>query len=198
MLVRTSPRPLSARAWRVCDFPGALDATVAYAMVQIASPSSSDRFANLFCGSGTLMIERMLIGSTVVCVGVDDSAPTLDCALANLSASGAAGKAALVRASARRTPFPDNTFNTLVADLPFGMNIPTDDIAPLYADAMNEATRISAPGASFVFITTRNRLVESLIEENTDTWSPVGALPIAIPHRRGFIHPVIYHLRRRK
>ena len=37
-LVRLTPRPLSARPWRVCNLPGALDATAAHAMARLSAP----------------------------------------------------------------------------------------------------------------------------------------------------------------
>lgn len=56
-LVRLSPRPLSARPWRVCNREGALNATVARAMVALAAPDAEERALNLGCGSGTLLVE---------------------------------------------------------------------------------------------------------------------------------------------
>ena len=43
VLVRLSPMPLSARKWRVCDLPGALNATIAHVMVELAGvPQDGD------------------------------------------------------------------------------------------------------------------------------------------------------------
>src|SRR6266511_2471254 len=58
-LVRLSPRPLSARAWRAFNLPGALNATIAAAMVELSRPRASDRVLNLMCGSGTILVERL-------------------------------------------------------------------------------------------------------------------------------------------
>src|SRR5215218_7167564 len=57
VLVRLSTRPLSDRPWRVRNFPGAANATVAAAMARLTRPRPSDRVANLMAGSGTLLIE---------------------------------------------------------------------------------------------------------------------------------------------
>ena len=46
-LVRLTPMPLSARAWRVCNRPDALNATVAHAMIKLPGHSESDRFVNV-------------------------------------------------------------------------------------------------------------------------------------------------------
>jgi len=37
-LVRLTPRPLATRAWRVCNWPGALNASLAYAMIALTEP----------------------------------------------------------------------------------------------------------------------------------------------------------------
>ena len=86
--MRLSPRPLTARAWRVCNLPGALNAVVAHAMVALSAPNPADRYLNLACGSGTLLVERLALGPARLAVGCDNAAGPLDCARANLRAAG--------------------------------------------------------------------------------------------------------------
>src|SRR4029450_10199657 len=62
VLVRLSTRPLSDRPWRVRNFPGAANATVAAAMARLTRTRPGDRVVNLLCGSGTLLVERLLAG----------------------------------------------------------------------------------------------------------------------------------------
>ncbi len=57
VLIRLSPRPLSTRSWRVVNMKGALNATIAAAMIEITSPTAEDAFINIMCGSGTHLIE---------------------------------------------------------------------------------------------------------------------------------------------
>ena len=83
VLVRTSPRPLSTRAWRVCNLPGALNATLAHAMVSMTDPIESEVFVNIACGSGTLLIERLALGPACVAVGYDLNGEALSCARTN-------------------------------------------------------------------------------------------------------------------
>ena len=65
VLIRLTPRPLSAREWRVCNMEGALNATIAAAMIEMTDPSARrPRVFNLMCGSGTLLIE-----TTAACPG---------------------------------------------------------------------------------------------------------------------------------
>ena len=90
VLVRLSPRPLSARAWRVCNLEGALNATVARAMAILTRPASDDVVLNLACGSGTLLIERLDHAPARRAIGCDLSAEALDCAAENVRAAGPA------------------------------------------------------------------------------------------------------------
>lgn len=71
VLVRLSRRPLSARDWRVRGHSAAVNATIAAAMVRLSEPAPADRVANLMCGSGTILIERLLAGPARSAVGVD-------------------------------------------------------------------------------------------------------------------------------
>lgn len=60
VLVRLSTFPLSARSWRAEGYHAAVNATVAAAMVRLSQPRSGDRVVNLMCGSGTILVERLL------------------------------------------------------------------------------------------------------------------------------------------
>ncbi|GMA32805.1 hypothetical protein [Litorihabitans aurantiacus] len=66
-LVRTTPRPLATRAWRTERYPGALNATIAAAVVDELGVGESDRFADVMCGSGTIVIERLARGGAGRC-----------------------------------------------------------------------------------------------------------------------------------
>lgn len=57
LLIRTTPRPLATRAWRTERYPGALNATIAAAVVDQVGLAPT--FADLMCGSGTLTVERL-------------------------------------------------------------------------------------------------------------------------------------------
>src|SRR5207245_442476 len=82
--------------------PGALNATIAAAMVRLVEPRRGDRFLNLMSGSGTLLVERLLLGGGAVAAGVDHDPEALAAATANASAAGLA--APLCRADVRALP----------------------------------------------------------------------------------------------
>ena len=87
VLIRLSPRPLSVRAWRISDMKGALNAAVAHCMVLLTQPTPQDKFLNLGCGSGTLLVERIQQGPARRVIGCDIDPAALNHAQANLRTS---------------------------------------------------------------------------------------------------------------
>ena len=197
-LIRTSPMPLSARRWRVCDMPGALNGAVASAMVSLTGTRPTERMLNLCCGSGTLVIERLGMGAATSVTGVDISASALQCADANLRAAGHRSSVSLVQADCARLPIPDASVDTINADLPYGMlRNDSGDIASLYHSALAESARVAAAEASMVLITTRRRALLAALA-GVPSWNLLTEIPLSIPHSRGYITPQIYLLRRGK
>jgi len=197
VLIRTTPRPLSARAWRVCDMPGALNATVASAMDRLARPRPSSRFLNLACGSGTLLAERLQLGPVRIAIGVDNDRAALACAAANLAASGSANQAFLLHADATRLPLPAATFDTIVVDLPYGMLHGTrQENETFYPALLAEAARVATRGALFVGITTSKRVFDAALATVQALWTPRQTYPLKVPFRNGYIYPAIFVLER--
>lgn len=196
-LVRLSPRPLGARPWRVCNLEGSLNATVARAMAIIGRPRPGDAYLNLACGSGTLLVERLLTAPARRAIGCDTSAAALDCARANLAAAGLPleGRNAveLWAWDARATPLPERSVDALAADLPFGHLVGSHaENLELYPAILREAARLARPGAPFVLITHELRLTEGLLAGSAD-WTVEEVLRVGL----GGLYPRIFTLRRR-
>lgn len=193
LLVRTTPRPLSARRWRVCDFPGALDASVAAAMVRLIVPSPTQRYLNLATGSATLLIERLAAGRAAVALGVDDDEAALACASRNVGAAGMADVIALGRSDARRLPIDDACFDVAVADLPFGqLSGSAAANRSLYPALLAEARRVLRLGGAFCVITAHS----TALEPHLEGWHVECRLPIKLPFPGGYLTPSIWLLRR--
>ncbi len=191
-LVRLSPRPLATRAWRVCNFEGALNAATARAMVRLTQPQPDEVFVNLGCGSGTLLIERLAFGSAAVAIGIDHDSAALDCAQANLAASDAESRGDLELADMTQLPFAANSVRVLCADLPFGQLSGSHQAnLRLYPLMLREAARIARPDARFVLITHEVKLIEELLARDPD-WQTERAIRVNL---RG-LHPRVYCLRR--
>jgi len=194
-LVRLSPRPLSARAWRRFNLPGALNATIAAVMVELSRPRDRDRVLNLMCGSGTILVERLARGRASLAVGCDLDPEALAGTRTNLAAAGvdADAQPALARMDATALPLPDGSFDVLLADLPYGHRMGShQDNASLYPAVLAEAARVTAPGGVMVVVTHELRLFERSLREAARWWSVERGAQV---YQKGH-HPVIYLLRR--
>lgn len=191
-LIRLTPRPLSTREWRVCSFPGALNATVAHAMARLTRPKETDVFVNLLSGSGSLLIERLDQVNVQAAIGVELEAQQNDCARRNLEAARVGQRVHLIQADARMLPLPDGCADALCADLPFGQRVGRhSDNERLYPFVFAEAARIARRNALFALITHEVKLTEALLDAQA-AWRVRRVLSLNL---RG-LHPRIYVLER--
>jgi len=181
----------------VCNLPGALNATVARVMVELTSPAPQDRFVNLTCGSGTLMIERLALGPARLVLGGDRDPAALECARANLDAAGLGHRSTLTRWDAGHLPLRRASVNVLCADLPYGMLMGSRrENALLYPALLAEATRVAVPGASMVLITQAVSLLDQALDQYRTHWNTERRFPVQIPFKSGKLMPQVVLLRR--
>jgi 23S rRNA G2445 N2-methylase RlmL len=193
VLVRLTPRPLSDRPWRVAHLPGAVNATVAAAVVALARPRPDDRVVNLMCGSGTLLIERLLAAPARVAVAVDRDPRAVAAAEANLRAAGVRERVRLLRADiAAADWFAAGPYDLLLADPPWGTLVgdhATNET--LYARLLARARQAAAPGARFAVLTHEIRLMERCLARASTGWRVESVTRV---FQKGH-HPRIYLLR---
>lgn len=188
VLIRLTPRPSATRQWRVCDFEGALNAPVAYAMGAMISPA--DVVVNLMCGSGTLMIEYPHQAKQLI--GVDWDEAALDCAFANIQASSSTSHIELIKSDVASTPLSTSSVDALLADLPFGQLVGShQNNQSLYPKILKEAARIAKKSAQFIIITHEIKLMENTLSKNQD-WHVESVRRVSL---RGY-HPRIFLLRK--
>ncbi|GAC1547834.1 MAG: methyltransferase domain-containing protein [Herpetosiphon sp.] len=194
VLLRLSPRPLSVRSWRVCNLPGALNATVARAMGRLSRPNHDDLVLNLGCGSGTLLIERLRLVTARITIGCDESDEALICAASNVKASGY-DDIRLERWDLGAMPMPDNCVDSVLIDLPFGQLVGSHAANQLlYPRVLDEAARVTVPGGLLIAITEDVRRWERMIGDRNAAWQIEDVIPIKIPFAGGYLHPRIYRL----
>ncbi|MFO7545611.1 MAG: methyltransferase domain-containing protein [Trueperaceae bacterium] len=198
VLVRLTPRPLSTRPWRVCNRPGGLNATVAAAMNDLACSGDADRYLNLMCGGGTLLVERALAGPAARIVGVDVDQEAIACARANLRAAGVLERCELVLADVTRLALPDDgalldgSFDVLVADAPWGDAVGHHrENVTLYPALLEAAALLAAPGARFALLSHEVRLTRRLLAES-GSWRVERSFQVG----HGGHHPLLTVLRR--
>ncbi len=194
VLVRLSTGPLSARAWRVADHPAGANATVAAAMARLTRPKPTDRVLNLMCGSGTLLIERLLAAPARSAVGVDIDPASIDYARANLRAAGLAADARLLTADITDPGWygSDSTrYDVVLADPPWGdKSGRRDDITRLHEVLLERASAVTAPGARLAILSPELGLMDDLLSQTADSWQLQSSTPV---FHKGH-HPRIYLL----
>ena len=195
LLARISPRPLAARAGRVCNRLGALNAAVASVMASLTRPTPGDVYLNLACGSGTLLVERALLGPSARLIGCDVDADALACAARNLAAADLTG-VELTDWDVARLPLADGSVDALTVDLPFGQLVGSHAAnAELYPALLAEAARVARPGARLVAISQQVRLLERSVDPQH--WSTEEVLRPTLSTSGGPIKPGISVLRKR-
>ena len=196
LAVRISPRPLAARGWRVCNLPGALNAAVAAVMASLTRPAPGDVYLNLGCGSGTLLVERALLGPAARLIGCDLDAEALACAARNVAAAGLES-VELTDWDATHLPLADGSVDALTVDLPFGQLVGSHAAnAELYPALLAEAARVARPGARLVAISQQIRLLERSVDARH--WSTEEVLRPTLSTSGGPIKPAIFVLTRRE
>lgn len=195
VLIRLCLRPLSSRPWRVRNLPGAANATIAAAMAMMVSPEPTDRVANLMCGSGTLLIERLLITPARLAIGVDRDQDTLDMCAENLEAAGLHGRAQLVGCDIGDEQWVGKgPFDVIVADPPWGTLVGDHESNPaLHKLLLERAHAAAAPGARLAVLTHEIRIMETCLRQVANLWSQREVLRV---FQKGH-NPGIYLLTKR-
>ncbi len=189
-LLRTTPAPLSKREYRRVDVPGALNATVAFAMTQLGAAPKNATVVNLCSGSATILIEHGLSQPAHTLMALDIDKLMLKAGRRNASAAGQS-QIQHLQADARQTPLPRHCADRLYADLPFGNLIGTHaDNQALYPAVLREAERLARHDAAFIVLTQEIRLLRRCLNESV--WRVTRELPITLSG----LHPRIFVLRK--
>jgi SAM-dependent methyltransferase len=193
VLIRLTPRPLSARPWRVANLPGGLNACVAAAAWRWLGRAPEDRVLNAMCGSGTLLIERAASGPAARLVGIDLDPEALAAARANLEAAGV--RAELHEADATSAPFPEAGFDVVAADPPWGDAVgEVGELERLYAAFLREAARLTVAGGRLLVVTHALSAFDAALASATTDWRSEGTLRVF----HGGHRPALHRLRRRR
>jgi predicted RNA methylase len=194
VLVRLTPLPLSARPWRVAGFAAAANATVAAAMALLADPRVEDRVVNLMCGSGTLLIERLLLAPARRAVGLDRSPAAAAAAADNLAAAGLADRVELLTGDVGDDVWLERgPFDCLLADPPWGDKSGRHaGNERLHRALLERAYAGAAPRARLLVLTHEIRVMERCLRAAGDLWRQQSQTRV---FHKGH-HPRIYALAR--
>lgn len=184
VLIRLTPRPASARGWRVCNRAGGLNAAVAAGMNELVGLRASDAYLNLMCGSGTLLIERALAAPAKRMVGFDVDAAAVACAVRNAEAAGVAGRCDIRLGDVTDGGFmalltEAGPFDALTVDAPWGdavgAHVANRRLYPQLLDAAAEAAR---PGARLCLLSHEVKLSRAVVAQHP-AWKVTRELQVA-------------------
>ena len=189
--IRLTPRPLSARSWRVCNREGGLNATLAAAMNDISNPNTKDHYLNAMCGSGTLLIERALAQRAKSLTGIDINPDAIKCAQQNINSSGVRDVVLLEGdVCDGELVLPVARFDVITADLPWGDAVGShEQNALLYPRFLAAAGRLSHALTRLVVLTHEVKLFERVLGEQS-VWQVKRVMRVAHSGH----HPRLYLL----
>ena len=192
VLVRLTEQPLSKRSWRVVDVPGALNATVAFAMTQLGSPRKGERILNLCGGTATILIEHALSKRSAISLGLDHSTEMLAAAQLNVMSSGTSARIQLLQADVMRIPLAADSVDRVFADLPFGHYVGShEENIRMYPHFLSDAARVMKADAKFVLLTHEINLMHRLLRKSD--WVVESELSINLTG----LHPRLFVLTRK-
>ncbi len=168
VLLRLTPRPLSARAWRTERYEGGLNATIAAAVVLATKPTPTDRFVDLMCGSGTLVIERLFAGPAAQVVGFDIDPDAI--AITKTHLRNAAIRGAKVELFNEDVLTVDGQFDKLVVNPPWGTSVGShEENRDLYPALLRAAAHLADANATLCVLTHEIKVFETALRSD-NTW----------------------------
>jgi tRNA (guanine6-N2)-methyltransferase len=131
--IQITPRPLSARNYKVKNMSGAMDSTIAYAVNSLCKLENANSYLNIFSGSATLLIEAgQCCPNLKQLVGFDNNKKHISLAIQNIKKAGLIKKIQLKEKDIFDKP-DLGKFDVITSDLPFGMSISkNEDLERLY------------------------------------------------------------------
>ncbi|MFD0712990.1 methyltransferase domain-containing protein [Paenibacillus sp. GCM10027626] len=165
----------------------ALRPTVAHALVWFSHPEETDVFIDPFCGSGTILFERLSYPYSRM-DGGDLSQEAVEASKQNIGCHDHVG---IHRWDARQLPFASGEIDKIVTNLPFGRQIAADeDIFALYCDSFREMKRVLSWNGSIVCLTDAGTALKMAAERIQLNCSEETTLSL-----KG-LHPAIFLLKK--
>jgi hypothetical protein len=154
-------------AYRLGDVPAAVDPVIAAGLARIVRTQPEGHSPLVFdptCGSGTLLIERAILGGTERLQGLDILQDAVTIAEANVVAAGMDRTIKIRRGDAmQQRSWPQ--CDEVLANLPFGLRTQMfeRDIPQLYASVARHVAHALRPGGRALFYTARPDLIDDAL-----------------------------------
>jgi SAM-dependent methyltransferase len=156
--------------YRLRDVPAAINPVIGACLARIAHTTARATVVDPTCGSGTLLIERALIGETAALIGLDHSRTAIGAAAINIAAAQLQSRIRVVQADAlnrRLWPICDE----ILANLPFGIRTAQDrpNLCRLYEGIVTRIAQQLRPDGRAVLYTNQRRLLEQSLSRQRRT-----------------------------
>jgi tRNA (guanine6-N2)-methyltransferase len=190
--IQITPRPLSAREYRIKNMSGAIDATIASAMNMLAQVEKKHTYLNVFSGSGTLVIEASLMSKTLEkIIGFDIDKKNLSVSIQNIKAAKQIKKIEIKEANIFDKP-DFGTFDIITSDLPFGMIISkNENLESLYKEFVSFSEKSLNINGSLIVFTSEFELFQTCIKDSQFKISKIYQLS-QMTNAGGYIKPKIF------
>lgn len=170
VLIRMTPRPLSTRAWRVIDYPGAVNATIAASVLDLMEIGTQDAVLDMTCGSGTFLVEQSFLTAPDRAVGVDLSEAAIAAARAHQRAARRKGRIDWVTGDVLTTEL-EGGFTRLLANPPWGeLHGEHATNQELLAALLERAAQLAAPGARLGILTHEITRMHAVARDPQSRW----------------------------
>ena len=182
LLLRVDSSPERTRVWLVPTFEGdgrfayrkadvgaAIDPVVGACLVRLVRTGTDAHVVDPTCGSGTLLIERVLLDAKVTATGLDISPTAVRATTENVIAAGLAARIAIRQADASdRAVWPERC-REVIANLPFGIRSASmdRDLPAVYSGVVANAAGCLEEGGKALFYTSAARLMADELRRNS-------------------------------
>ncbi|MFC0674778.1 methyltransferase [Brachybacterium hainanense] len=171
LLLRTTARPLATRAWRTVNYPGAVNATIAAAVLDLLEIGPEDALLDMTCGSGTLLLEQLHAAAPARAVGVDISAVAIDAARQHQRAARRRGRIDWIVGDVLSQPL-EGDFTRIVTNPPWGtLHGEHSTNEQLLEDLLRRAHQLAAPGARLGVLTHEIARMHAVLDRQ-GSWQP--------------------------
>jgi len=147
-------------------------------MAWLSQPSAEDVFVDPLCGSGTILIERALLGWHHQLLGGDIATEAVAAAAENLGPRHKPRQ--LFLWDARALPLATDSVSKVATNLPFGVQLSTPaEIPALYRQVVAELARVVVSGGTVVTLSARGGLLRQIAHE-TGRFYSTTMLPVEV------------------
>ncbi|MEE1651183.1 methyltransferase [Brachybacterium sp. J144] len=173
VLLRTTPRPLSTRAWRVINYPGAVNATIAATVLDLLEIGEEDSLLDMTCGSGTFLVEQLHELAPARSHGIDLDPAAIEAAERHQRAARRRGRIDW-QVGDVLTAKIEPGFTRIVTNPPWGtLHGEHESNQQLLADLLRRAAELAAPEARLGILTHEIIRMHAVLDGDRFGWRPI-------------------------